>query len=406
MKKLHIIHSKSLGDINTYNKGKILPILEQETLDWAEDFHKDAHKATLDIKKELEEKGNIHNKYFKYLRRLLELKYEAYEKLREKDEELPPLQIGDELQQLMQVESLRVPTHISCTQIGMYEFCPRKWYYRYALGIKTPKTSALHFGVAVDEALNFYFEEKIKREAPPISAVYAQFHEHFDKDADKVNWGDDNPKLLRKKGPLVLKLYLEEFDSVTKAIDVQTEVRVHLDNGGILLGYIDILEEKGVVDTKTSKTFWKTTGMYAKQKTELQPKAYGLWFLEEYEKMPEFRYQIVTKEDPPRTQLVSVEVKKFELDAFRRRVQKLWDEINKKLKYGKRAFPAQAEVGNEVGRGPGKLQVGYLCTKEWCDYWKYCEDDGLKVPERWVKRDGSKSGYHVYKDENGKEYKG
>jgi len=406
MKKLHIIHAKSITDIDNRSRGKILPALEKETLDWAKDHNKTAHTATLAMKRELEEKGNLHNKYFKYLRRLLELKYEAYEKLRENSPELPDMNLGEGLHELLRIESLRVPAHVSCTQIAMYEFCPRKWYYRYGLGIKVPKTSALHFGVAVDEALNFYFEEKIKGDPPPISAVYASFHEHFDKDADKVNWGDDNPKDLRKKGPLVLKTYLEAFDSKTEAIDVQTEVRVHLDNGGILLGYIDILEKSGVVDTKTAKKPWKVTGMYAKQNQELQPKAYGLWFLEEYEQMPKFRYQIVTKEDPPQTQLVEVEIKKFELDGFRRRVQKLWDDINKKLKYGKRAFPAQAEVGEEVGRGPGKLQVGYLCTKEWCDYWKYCEKDGLKVPERWVKRDGSKSGYHVYKDEYGKEYKG
>ena len=406
MKKLHIIHSKSLEDIDNHSKAKILPVLEQETLDWAGEFHKTAHKATMAVKAELEQKGNIHNKYFKYLRRLLELKYEAYEKLCERDEDLPPLEIGDSLKQLMQIESLRVPQHISCTQINMYEFCPRKWYYRYALGIKTPKTTALHFGVAIDEALNFHFEEKIKGEAPPLSAVCAQFYEHFDKDADKVNWGDDDPKALKKTGPLVLETYLKEFDSMTNATDVQTEVRVHLDNGGVLLGYIDILEEKGVVDTKTAKKFWKTTGMYAKQKTELQPKAYGLWFLEEFERLPEFRYQIVTKEDPPKTQLVTVQVKKFELDGFRRRIQRLWDEINRKLKLGKKAFLAQAEIGNEVGRGPGKLQVGYLCTQEWCDYHAYCTKDGLKIPKKWVSRVGSKSGYHVYEDENGKEYKG
>ena len=405
MKKIHRINVESFKEIEPTYRKKILPVLENETLDWAAKHRAKAHKATLAVQKAFKKNpSNFSGKYFKYLRRLFELKLQELEKEAYKNNHTTA-ELDSLLAEALKIESLRVPEYLSCTQIGMYEFCPRKWYYRYALGIKFPKTTALHFGSAVDEALNFYFEEKIKGNIPQTTEIHEKFYEEFDKDADEVNWGQDDPKQLRKNGPAILDAYIESFDRITEATDVQTECRVHLDNGGYLLGYIDILEEEAVVDTKTAKKKWKDTGQYAKHLQELQPKAYSLWFLEHFERMPkEFRYQIVTKTTDddgnakPETQLISFEVKKFELEAFRRRVQRIWDDIHEHLPEGKAAFPAQAEVGDEPGRGIGCKEPGVLCTQEWCDYAELCRKDGLRIPARWVSRSGNVPGHHEYED--------
>jgi len=403
MKKIYRINVENYKQIEPKTRKRILPVLEKETLEWAEKHRKTAHKATLAVKDAFEKNpSNFSGKYFKYLRRLFELKLQEVEREAHKNN-VSTAELDSLLAEALQIETLRVPEYLSCTQIGMYEFCPRKWYYRYALGIKFPKTAALHFGSAVDEALNYYFEEKIKGSAPLMSKVHNVFFETFDKDANEVNWGADNASQLRKNGPAIIDAYVASFDRITSATDVQTECRVHLDNGGMLLGFIDILEEDAIVDTKTAKKKWKDSGMYAKHLEELQPKAYSLWFLEHFERMPkEFRYQIVTKETDssgdakPETQLISFEVKKFEIEAFRRRVQRIWDEINSILPKGKKAFPAQAEIGNDPGRGIGCKEPGVLCTQEWCDYASLCQKDGLKIPKRWVGRSGNVPGHHEY----------
>lgn len=407
MKKLHLIHAKSLNHIEPRSRGKLLPVLETEVLGWAAEFKKDAHKATVEIQKLLQKKkdSKLQNKYFKYLRRLLELKLEQLEEQAHKAGENNP-ELKKELADFLNIESLRVPEHISCSSIAMYEMCPRKWYFRYALGIKFPKTAALHFGSAIDDALNFYFEEKIKnKKAPPLEAVNAQFFEVFHKDYDEVAWGKDDPKLLEKNGPKVIEKYLESFDRITEATDVQTEVRIPLDNGGQLLGYIDILEEDAVVDTKTAKKFWNDKGKYAKHLQELQPKAYSLWFVQEFERMPkQFRYQIVTKDTDekgnatPQTQLISFELKKFELESFRLRIQRIWDEIMEALPKGKNAFPTQAVVGHKEGRGVGCQKASVLCTTEWCDYHELCTKDGLNIPVKWVSKTKETPGHHLFKD--------
>lgn len=410
MKKLHIIKAKSIEDIDVKAQGKVLPILEKETFTWAKKMQKDAYEATQEIQKEFKKNPDpVRNKYFKYLRKLLLMKLEALEESAYKNNEKNP-EINEQLVKLLDIQSLRTPEHISCSSIAMYEFCPRKWFYRYPMGVKFPKTTPLHFGSAIDEAINFYFEEKIAGRKVPLKKVHEVFWREFDKDVDEVRWGDDDPKQLRKNGPVVLDTYINEFDRITAPTDVQTEIRVVLDNGGILLGYIDILEENAVVDTKTAKKKWQK-GRFAKHLKELQPKAYCLWFLEEFERMPhQFRYQIVTKKTDkdgnaiPETQLIDFTIKKYELEAFRRRIQGVWDDIMMRLTAkdskgnirGMEMFPAQAEYGPVEGRGPGMVDVGYLCTKEWCDYWKLCESNGLKIPAKWVSKTADTPGHHVY----------
>jgi hypothetical protein len=188
----------------------------------------------------------------------------------------------------------------------------------------------------------------------------------------------------------VINSYLGSFDSITNAIDIQTECNIPLDRGGRILGFIDILEKDAIVDTKTAAKFWDDTGKYKKHKQELQPLAYSLWFLEEYERMPkEFRYQIVVKPKPgekSQTQLIRFEVKKFEVEAFKRRAQTIWDEIMEKLPRGMSAFEAQA----------AQEKISPLCTKEWCSFAKNCEEQGLKVPLKWVSKTTDKPGHHIY----------
>ena len=381
MPKLHVITKKSFKE---FPKER-LPLLEKASLEWAKENHKVAHKCTIEVQ------DGPKARYFKYLLRLLELQLESLG-----DVDLKST-LSSEIVSSLEIESLSKPRHLSCTQISMYEHCPRKWYYRYALGIKTPKTAALHFGTAADEALNVFFEKKIAGKTPKNEEIYEVFNHHWEMDLEKVNWKEDSPEALKKVAPKVIDAYIDKFDSITEATDVQTECRVNLDNGCVLLGYIDILEANAIVDTKTASKKWKESGRYAKHINELQPKAYSLWFLEQFERMPkEFRYQIVTKSDPPETQLISFQVKKFEVEAFRRRAQSIWNEIHEKLKLGKSAFPAQAEEGDEPGRGLGKKLPSVLCCVEWCDYAPMCKKEGFKVPLKWVKRIKNSPGHHIY----------
>lgn len=404
MKKLHLINAKALTDIQPKLHKKLFSTLEQETLEWAKKVKYEAFQATAELKQEFEKNPNsIDAKYFRYLRRLLELKLEHLESQIGKD----PVQLNKELAEYLNIESLNIPEYLSCSSISMYEHCPRKYYYRYMLGIKTPPTPPLFFGSSIDSALNFHFGEKCKGVIPPRTAVYASFYEAFDKGKGDVKWDNKvDANTLYKSGPPVLDAYLNEFDKITNPTDIQTEALIKIDNGGFLKGYLDILEEDAIVDTKTAAKKWET-GKYGKHLTELQPRAYSWFFLEEFDRMPkEFRYQIVTKDldengnPSPKTQLIKFEVKKFEIDSFKLRVQRIWDEIQANIPRGMEAFPAQADPSSrdlsQPGFGIGKEKLSPLCGFEWCEYASICQKSGLKIPLKWDKNLKK----HIYEVEN------
>lgn len=394
MKKLHLINAKSLTDVELKAQGKIIPILEIETLEWAKKVKYEAYQATNELKKEFEKNPNsVDAKYFRYLRRLLELKLEDLGSQIGKDS----VQLNKDLVEFLNIESLNVPEYLSCSSISMYEHCPRKYYYRYMLGIKTSPSPPLFFGSSIDAALNFHFGEKCKGSIPPRTAVHASFYEAFDKGKAEVKWDNKvDVNTLYKSGPPVLNAYLNEFDKITNPTDIQTEALIKIENGGFLKGYLDILEEDAIVDTKTAAKKWET-GKYAKHLTELQPRAYSWFFLEEFNRMPkEFRYQIVTKDldengDPsPKTQLIKLEIKKFEIDSFKLRVQRIWNEIQANIPKGIEAFPAQADPKSrnpsQSGFGIGKEKLSPLCSFEWCEYASICQKNGLKIPLKWDKK--------------------
>lgn len=394
MKKKFLIHTQNLEEVPVSNRGKLLPILENTTLEWAAEKNPAAHKATVDLKDKLN--VNTQNKYFKYLRRLLELKLEEMGSL----EENKIVPIDKFILQNLNIDEMRVPEHISCTSIGMYESCPRKYYYRYLKGIKFPSTSALFFGSCVDAALNFYFDQKIKGHSPPKAAINASFYETFELKKDEVDWKGEDPKKYYKMGPKVIDTYLDRFDSITNAKEIQTKCEIDLENGGKFLGYIDILEEDAIIDTKTANKEWETEGKFAKHKKEHQPKAYSCWHLEKFGRLPkQFRYQIVIKpdnEDAPRTQLIEFELKKYEVEAYKQFLQETWDDIQLAMTKGKLGFAASADEGPEEGMGVGKKLPGALCCFKYCEYAQICTNDGLKIPKEWVSKTKDKPGYFVW----------
>lgn len=378
MRKNHLIHADTLQSVALPNPRDIIPVLEKNTLDWARQNNPKAHESTTQLQQQLSESPSSDklSLYFRYLRRLLQLKLDAQEAAHEKVEGVSP-DLPKELSDPLRIESLRCVPFLSCTQIGMYETCQKKYFYRYCLGVKSPKAPSLFFGTCLDEAMNLHFTNKKDGILVPRSAVHAEFYERFDKDYSSVEWGEVDGRRLQKHGPAIIDAYLDRFDAITQPVAVQQEVKIALDRNGLLIGAIDILEKDAIIDTKTAKEKWKD----GKHTQELQPKAYSLWFYEQFQRMPkEFKFQIVTKEEEngkpaPQTQLITFEVKKYQIESFKDKVQKIWDEIQEKLKIGKTAFLAEAE----------KARPSVLCTQEWCEFAGICKSEGLNIPLRWDK---------------------
>src|SRR5687768_12770334 len=46
----------------------------------------------------------------------------------------------------------------SYTQLALFRLCPRRYYYRYVLGLEEPKTPAMSFGTMIHDLIEIWLE--------------------------------------------------------------------------------------------------------------------------------------------------------------------------------------------------------------------------------------------------------
>jgi len=112
MKKLHVIKAQTLNDVPAKSRGKVLPLLEKEALKWAKKHDKKAFKATEKVQIQFKKNPEkVKKKYFKFLKRLYELKTKSDEDQSYRDnKDAPPL--NKKLTEYLDIESI-IPTRAS-----------------------------------------------------------------------------------------------------------------------------------------------------------------------------------------------------------------------------------------------------------------------------------------------------
>ena len=150
--------------------------------------------------------------------------------------------------------------------------CPRKFYYGYILGLRTPQSLAAHFGSCMHEAIEVFYNNVKKEEQSKLTAMVIQ--------AFMKHWGDSGQD--NKRNPIqamkllkdyVTMYYNTEFD----VVDVETEQWFTMPNGTNLLCKMDrVLQLDGITtlqDTKTT-TMALTPYYFRKYETDMQISLY------------------------------------------------------------------------------------------------------------------------------------
>ncbi len=140
-----------------------------------------------------------------------------------------------------------LPKTISYSLINDYETCPKKFKYRYILGIPTPPSSVLGFGSSVHHTLKAFYT---------LVETYQQSLTGFEKvpsvddllriyDEKWISAGYDNKEhenLRKEFGRKKLKEYYDKFfDEKIVLLGVETAVRYHLEDV-VLKGFIDRID--------------------------------------------------------------------------------------------------------------------------------------------------------------------
>ena len=173
---------------------------------------------------------------------------------------------------------------LSVTKISTYLDCPRKFWYRYELHLKTPKSGGFYFGSAVHQGLENYYLGK-----DPIQGVTDALFGKKDSIGEEVKEGVNLVKLEKEarrifeiysdQAPHFEPLLVEHFFEVPL---VHPETKEELP--ATFRGKIDLITEDGaVVDHKTASG--SSNGFWAKKNT-LQANGYSYAYLQMFGKLP------------------------------------------------------------------------------------------------------------------------
>ncbi len=143
--------------------------------------------------------------------------------------------------------------YISASRLSCWLSCPRKWFYRYVEGIRTPTTPALFTGKGCHSALELYYRHRQLDVTLETADVTSKFLESWAGliDQEEVTFTDvAQEQAMRTKVCDLVAAYLAVVPKDEKPLAVEVAVEVPLvdpdtgeDLGMPLVGIIDLVLE-------------------------------------------------------------------------------------------------------------------------------------------------------------------
>lgn len=146
--------------------------------------------------------------------------------------------------------------HLSKSQVGCWLRCNMQWYYRYIEGIKSPPSGNMTLGLSYHKAHEDNFSQKIEtKEDLKDDDVKEIFSEDFEeRHKDEVVYGAGESKgTFKDNGVKMVSTYHLNVSPSIKPLAVERKFDIQFDNmDWSLTGFIDLEEEHGITDHKTT----------------------------------------------------------------------------------------------------------------------------------------------------------
>ena len=155
----------------------------------------------------------------------------------------------------------RLQIKVSPSKLSLFQSCRLKFFFRYVLGLKKPKTAALHVGVAVHAVLSGWNKARWRQQHPALADLYAHYEVVWQGEQinEAVAW--DTPAVEAEQQQVGWRL-LETFFRESSIRDagkpdaVEANVEADLSKHGLptLVGVLDLVQDQRIIDFKTSGT--------------------------------------------------------------------------------------------------------------------------------------------------------
>ena len=148
---------------------------------------------------------------------------------------------------------------VSASRLSLFLQCRLKFYFRYVLKLKKPKTASLHLGNAVHAVLKAWNKARWVQQPLSLKVVHETYQTAWaDSTEGSVEWEAGEEEGDKTTGWRLLDTYLREshLPAEVKPDAVEVPVEADLQQHGLprLIGILDLVQQRQIIDYKTSAT--------------------------------------------------------------------------------------------------------------------------------------------------------
>ncbi len=150
---------------------------------------------------------------------------------------------------------------VSASKLSLFQSCRLRFFFRYVLGLRKPKTAALHVGVAVHAVLSNWNRARWRQQSPGLAELHVSYQEVWRSTQveETVAWDSASVEAeQRQTGWRLLETFFREspIREAGKPDAVEVMVEADLTSHGLptLVGVLDLVQDNRIVDFKTSST--------------------------------------------------------------------------------------------------------------------------------------------------------
>jgi hypothetical protein len=143
---------------------------------------------------------------------------------------------------------------LSPSQVRCFFDCPARWWFKYGLQLPERKNSSLALGLAVHQALEVNFREKLEtREDLETTGVVIVFREAWMEQVPQTEFtSGESQGDLRRLGERLVAKYMDEVAPTVEPAAVELDVQGEI-SGVRVRGRVDVLDVEGrLIDFKTA----------------------------------------------------------------------------------------------------------------------------------------------------------
>lgn len=172
-------------------------------------------------------------------------------------------------------------TTVSASRLSLFLQCRLKFYFRYVLKLKKPKTASLHLGNAVHAVLKAWNKARWVQQPLSLKVVHETYQTAWaDNTEGSVEWEPGEEEADKTTGWRLLDTYLREshVPAEIKPDAVEVPVEADLQQHGLprLIGILDLVQQHQIIDYKTSAT--TPNADKVAHSTEIQTSSYAILY--------------------------------------------------------------------------------------------------------------------------------